>query len=182
MSPLGDAAFIASKTAGGDATLDFTSGIDGTYLSYEVRFHNLIPVTNGVTLYLQVSTDVGATFKSAGTDYRSANSGFNGAGTSSAANGNEAGIVIMSSANGQRNAATSGLTGAVVFSGHNSTTDLFKAVGQIVCEEATTTDVFRQDIAGRYQTAGTPINAIRITYNTGGIASGTVTLAGKRKA
>jgi hypothetical protein len=48
--------FIASATASGDATIDFTSGIDSTYKTYVFYFINMHPATDDVILTCQFDT------------------------------------------------------------------------------------------------------------------------------
>ena len=53
---------IATATASGSATLEFTSGIDSTYDVYEFVFTNMHPATNGVDWMFQVNAASGSGF------------------------------------------------------------------------------------------------------------------------
>jgi len=55
MPSLGAHTLLATATASGSATLDFTSGIDSTYDVYEFRFNNMHPATNNVHFQFQVN-------------------------------------------------------------------------------------------------------------------------------
>ena len=51
------------------AQVDFTSFIDGTYKKYEIEGLEAQPITDNARLYIQTSTDGGATFDSGASDY-----------------------------------------------------------------------------------------------------------------
>jgi hypothetical protein len=54
--------FIASATASNSATLEFTSGIDGTYNEYQFHIVNVHPATNNVNFTFQVNASGGSGF------------------------------------------------------------------------------------------------------------------------
>jgi hypothetical protein len=51
------------------ASVDFTTGIDGTYDEYEFHLMNVVPATDGAQLYLRTSSDGGANFDAGASDY-----------------------------------------------------------------------------------------------------------------
>ena len=53
---------IATATASGSATLEFTSGIDSTYDAYEFRFDNMHAATDEVNFQFQVNATDGADY------------------------------------------------------------------------------------------------------------------------
>jgi hypothetical protein len=53
---------ISTHTASTSATLDITSGIDGTYPVYEFHYYNMHPVTNQVDWMFQVNAAGGSGF------------------------------------------------------------------------------------------------------------------------
>ncbi len=175
---------IDSKTASTSASLDFVTGIGSTYDEYELHLVEIIPATNSVTLELRVSEDGGSTFKAGATDYHIAVSSVNGAGTAATASGAQTALFLNggTGGNGQRNAATSGLSGVIKFWKPSATTNEKNFDGRTSCEEATTTEYLRSEIGGRYQGTTNAINAIRLLYNSGNIASGVAYLYGVRKA
>ncbi|HYF35452.1 MAG TPA: hypothetical protein VD994_09200 [Prosthecobacter sp.] len=61
--------FIASATASGSATIDFTSGITSTYDKYIIEVVDLVPATDATQLYIRVSDDNGSTFEADAADY-----------------------------------------------------------------------------------------------------------------
>lgn len=62
------------------SSVEFTSGIDGTYLVYELHLIGITPTSNGTELALRISTDGGSTWKSGASDYEfvSVSSGYIG--------------------------------------------------------------------------------------------------------
>lgn len=62
---------LATATASADATVDFTSGIDGTYDEYVFALQNVTPATDGVILWLRTSTDGGSSWDAGASDYQS---------------------------------------------------------------------------------------------------------------
>lgn len=64
----GSRVLLATQEASASTSIDFTSGIGGTYDRYEIQIDRLVPTTNGVNLLLRVSTDGGSSWL-AGTGY-----------------------------------------------------------------------------------------------------------------
>lgn len=68
--PAGQPILIASKTVTAAASVDFTSGIDGTYDEYELHFFNVRPASGSDSaISFRISQDGGATWKAGATDY-----------------------------------------------------------------------------------------------------------------
>lgn len=64
----GDLVFLAEQTASGGSTLDFTSGIDDTFSTYEVHYGDYYPNASGSFLSLRFSDNGGSTWDT-GTNY-----------------------------------------------------------------------------------------------------------------
>lgn len=64
--------WLSSQSASADATIDFTTEIDGTYDSYIVRLVNVLPVASSATLQMRLA--VSGTFQAGATDYREVSS------------------------------------------------------------------------------------------------------------
>lgn len=62
-------ALIASATASADASVAFTSGIDGTYHTYLLMLTGVNADTDGAHLICEVSTDGGSTWVNGSSDY-----------------------------------------------------------------------------------------------------------------
>lgn len=61
---------LEKQTASNDPNLDFTTGIDDTYISYLFKAHDVVPATDGAALRLRFSDDGGATFEAGASDYQ----------------------------------------------------------------------------------------------------------------
>lgn len=66
----GSLVFISEQSASNSSTIEFTSGINSTYSSYEIHLHSVIPATEG-QLRMRTSTNAGSSFDSGGSDYQS---------------------------------------------------------------------------------------------------------------
>jgi len=64
----GNIVLLLSQTASGDASIDFTSGINSTYGEYIFKFYNINPDTNDKAFGFQCSTDGGSSYATTVTD------------------------------------------------------------------------------------------------------------------
>jgi hypothetical protein len=60
---------LATATAAGDATVDFTSGIDSTYDEYEIHINSLFSSADGDNFRCRTSANGGSTWDSGASDY-----------------------------------------------------------------------------------------------------------------
>lgn len=65
---LGTWQLISSQAASNSATIDFT-GLSSSYEAYKILAYNIIPQTAGAHLILRVSSDNGANYSAGATDY-----------------------------------------------------------------------------------------------------------------
>jgi hypothetical protein len=186
-STLGNAAASASGmtlveqyTASSSASLNFTTCISATYDEYRFEFVNVVPATNAVEMYMQVSTDGGSSWV-AGTSYTSWWWGFSTGGATQGG-GTSRGALRM------------GETTAW----HNSS--LYGVVGYVNLYSPASTALHKQiegKVSGKYNNAGSPasygsifggtydnttaVNAVRFLFASGNIASGTIRCYGLAK-
>lgn len=175
---------LQSQSASGSSSIDFSSTyITSTYNKYRLDIINLIPATNSSALWLQVSTDGGATWKTGASDYAHLRQGgqLTGTGTTaistSTGDGDDAQIVLFGAAVGN-NAGTNYLNGEINI--HDpSQTSSFKGFMAFlgVRTSAATPDTVTLEIEGTYK-ATTAVNGIRIIMSTGNITSGLFKLYG----
>ena len=66
--PSGGLVFISGVTLSNVASTTFT-GIDSTYETYIFMLNNVVPVSDGVQLYMRTSTDGGSSYDSGSSDY-----------------------------------------------------------------------------------------------------------------
>lgn len=84
---------ISSQVASTSASINFT-GLNTNYEIYKLIINNIIPATAGDHLWIRISTDNGATYKSGTTDYFYANRRLTQGGTAVNANGNISAIQL----------------------------------------------------------------------------------------
>ena len=65
----GKLVLLATASASGDATIDFTTGIDDRFDVYKIFGAAVVPATDGVNLYFRVSEDAGSTWEADAADY-----------------------------------------------------------------------------------------------------------------
>lgn len=161
-------AFLSSVDLASDATADFT--LTAGYDVYVFGLQNVIPSALAANLYLRTSTDGGSTFDSGGTDYTTTT---DGAAAASAAQFQ----ITGTQAGGDVN--EDGISGTVeVFGPHLAKRTHVHSV------------VSYQDGAGALQdtevrgfrASAADVDAIRFLFNTGNLASGTITLWGMKNA
>lgn len=167
------------------ATVDFT-GIGSTHDEFEIHVQNLIPATNGVRLHLTGSNDNGSTWI-AGADYHYTNIFATYAGASSAEKVTTDAKIIVSTSGGSTitNVAT-----AARARGWSGVIKLINPAASRYCdvlyEGSHKNDVTAHiPVIGAGQIdagSGELIDAIRLAFSAGNIASGEVKLYGLRKA
>ena len=169
---------VEEHTASASASLPFTAGITSTYDEYDIEILNLVPVVNGDNLLIQVSTNGGSTYDSGsnyfwdGGSWRAASGFANGGGTDTS--------IDLSAANGLGVSSTAASSGAnfslrmVNPLGGTASTQFF-GKGFIPFSGSSVRVMI--EVGGQY-TPTTAVNAFRVTFSTGNIASGTVRLYG----
>jgi hypothetical protein len=166
---------VEEHTASSSTELDFTTGISALFDTYVIEFVNVLPVTNAVDIWLQVSTNGGSSYDSSAhyswsnLRYYSASSGLFG-------NTADTKMVIV---DGDGTVANTGIgcTGELKFYGPLSGNNVV-FMGQTVSQPTTlgSSGIGWQNWCIYTQT--TPVNAFRILASSGNLASGTVRLYG----
>jgi hypothetical protein len=165
--------FLTSATASASSSLDFTTNIDSTYDTYLLLLEGLVPATDGVDLYLRVSTDTGSTFKSGASDYSWMAHAYSTAGVLDAA---DAQIPLSYTAYNIGNDSGNGVYGHVYL--HNpSSSSLWCSVSGESAYSRDDQQMVTNRVSGKY-TATTAVDAIRFLFSSGNISSGTVRLYG----
>jgi hypothetical protein len=166
---------LEQHTASSSASLAFTSWYSSSYDEYVIEFVTLIPATNGVSLWLQCSTNGGSTYDttSANYEYGASSQRTNGIGgglSNGAVSGHPWWNTDLS------NTASAGLSGSGKLFNPGST-----AVNKVMIWESygqnTTLDFYFIKWAGRYKSTSA-VNAFRVITSSGNIASGTVRIYG----
>jgi hypothetical protein len=173
--------YLATATASASAFLSFTSTyITSAYSLYALYIRNIVPATNSTSLYLRVSTDDGATWKSGAADYNHVSNG-----TMSSAAGNNVGVAGAA----QYNILNSQVLGVDAGEVANlwmwmydplnaNTKTAFQCSGPVINVSSV---LMNHSGTGCYNTVGAT-NAIQILMSAGNIASGSVSLYGVKES
>lgn len=151
---------LETQTASSSATIDFTSGIDDTYSSYEIVVANAIPATDGDVMWVRTSSD-GVSFDSGASDYAEV-------GDSTAAE-----IAITSAVGSDTN--ETGVSCIITLVNpsdpiYTSVTAVGMAIGTTGLPAGISTGGFRKESAA--------VTGIRVMFSSGAIESGTFKLYG----
>lgn len=169
----GNLVLIESQTASASADLTFTNSFAGYDVLYLVHY-GVIASVNDTTLYLNFSTDGGATYDTSAIYYQRGFSSGVGIGLVTQNLDNQTAAAINTAIGlGTPNAGASGFS--YIYSVNSSTVDK-NIITCGVCNSATYS-VLRSDIAVIYDSV-TPVNALRLQMATGNITSGTFKLYG----
>ena len=165
---------IETQTASNDATIEFTTGINSTYASYEIRFTDVVGATNGAAIYMRTSSDGGSSFDSSSGNYeysgwRSTGVTLEGIGTSSSNT-----TVITS---GNSNNAGFHASGVITLYNPSNSSVYTGFTAQSVFWDSGTSTIRSVGIAGARQDAA-DVDAIQFLMATGNITSGTFKLYG----
>lgn len=170
---------LASGSVTAAGTLDLTANIDSTFDAYRLVLYNFYPVNNGDDLWLRVSEDGGSSFKAGTTAYTYAGGVTNSGGTSSnlsSGSGNSKIIIASSVSNG----VTAGVSGEIEFFNPASAA-LLKQFNYVMGYTSTTPQFINLNASGSYTADTNAINALRLLFSTGNIATGKYILQGIRK-
>lgn len=165
---------LEAHTASSSSALNFTTSISSTYDDYQIEVVNLLPATNNVELQFEVSTDGGSTYQA--TNYfwnysyagTSADSGIQGGGLS--ATYAKFGTSVSNSATG------GGVTSTLRL--YSPLSSSFSKILRLHTEYFHQNGAYYSLIGGGGWNSTTAVNAFRIRFSSGNIASGTVRVYG----
>lgn len=175
----GSLTLINTVTASSSATLSIT-GIPATYDNYVMYVSGLIPATNGSSLRLQFGQGVTPTWMTS--NYRWSLTDFNRLGNGPAGSDSDSIIGLLGSGGGNGISTSSGLTIGVRLTLTNlGSSSVYKnSYGDGIFLEDSVNVISSNIFNGQYFGDTNPITAIRISMNTGNIASGKMSLYGVR--
>jgi hypothetical protein len=166
---------LEQHTASASASLDFTTAISATYDEYLIEIVGLVPATNGVSLYMRMSTDGGATYDSSGIyDYTV----FGRHRLGSSLTGSSTSTYIQMNQSGLPNTSTKPFSGHVQLFSPGSTALHKSMQGHAAYHNGTCAEV--SEYVGQYLST-TAVNAFRFLMSAGNIASGTIRVYGIAK-
>lgn len=173
---------VEQHTASSSAELDFTTGITSTYDTYVLVLVNIRPATNGANLILEVSTNGGSTYDS-GANYASSLFVYRAGGTGFGGSGDSASNIAFSTTAltaGVNNGASNGVCGDVLFTLLSGVFPQF--AGKLTYEDNEGTPHYLGvNLQGAYRST-TAVNAFRLKFDSGNVASGVARLYGVAKS
>jgi len=165
---------LEQHTASASATLDFTAFVSSDYDEYLIELVNVIPATNGVALYMRMSTDGGSTYDS-GANYSWE-------------------VDVWTASAEARTGATGDSKLQLTYTTHVSNDSHWGVCGKIRLFSPGSTALYKQiegnyhfyandpvrassSCGGAYEST-TAVDALRFLFNSGNIASGTIRVYG----
>ena len=171
---------LATKTASSSATLDFTEFNNELYIDYEMVLDAILPATNDQVLRLVISTDGGSNYDSAASDYGWMVEGGaqqpNAAPTATTDIADNA--LELTGTLGVSNVAGAGVSGEILFINPGAAARC-TALWTLFFERSTGEFPFIN--GGGRRLASADVDAARLLFVSGNIASGTVRLYGRRR-
>ena len=170
---------IQSQTASSSATLDFTTGIDSTYLHYLFFLENVKPVNANVALYMRFSTNSGSTYQATNYQYNLQQQNSNGTDVSGNSSGSGVTSAIVFGDQISNNSGEGGINGIIqIFDPAGSNQKFASGNGGYLRSASVNASC---TMGGLWATT-TAVNAIRFLMASGNIASGTISLYGVKKS
>jgi hypothetical protein len=173
--------FISSQDASTSATLDFTGFDASSYDSYVFILQNVIPST-GAYLLMRTSTDGGSTYDSGSGNYEWAQHGMINSGSHSLDNiTSQTGIHLTASDSSAKDVdTTGGVSGRVeVLGPHLAQWTMVNAGLSYIAANGSRPSII--NTAGHRESAA-DVDAVQFLFDTGSIASGTITMYGLTNA
>jgi hypothetical protein len=176
----GNMVLISSQTASNSASISFTTGIDSTYKEYQFYFINVHPITDGVTLQFNMSTDSGSNYNVTKTttnfyanhDETDTNTGF-----AYYTGGDLAqGTGFQDVSGGTGNDADQSISGSMSLFNPSSTTYVKHFI--VNSHNSSSGDFAVNDFIAGYGNTTSAINAVRFQMSSGNIDDGTILMYG----
>ena len=176
----GGLVFISGVTLSNVASTAFT-GIDSTYETYIFMLNNVVPVSDGVQLYMRTSTDGGSSYDSGSSDYDYRSAAINNSGTfestgsvDSTFMGLNQGVSSIGSASGE------GIS-LVVHLYQPSNSSLFTTMsyqGTAIYSEGS----MRPQFGSGARMATADVDAVQFLFSSGNLESGEINMYGVVKS
>lgn len=168
----GSIIFLQTQTASNVPNIAFSSTfITATYNRYLVIFEDVVPVTDGVSFGMQVSTDNGATYLS--TSYDTFSQLLTSAGLNQ---GTSTTNFVVIPATDASNTASKGISGNFYL--YNLTNGTTPSNSGMVTYERTIGPGAAQAVFGGFGPGAITVNNINFTFSTGNISTGKISLYG----
>jgi hypothetical protein len=167
---------LATASASGVATVDFTSGIDSTYEEYELHIINAVPASGAVP-WLRTSADAGSNWASSSSNYEHTLHYADGGGAAASSSATDTALVLAGST-ASNTTALGGVSGVIRIFNPAGTTHNKRLAWQLSLNTGTGSHI-ASGTGTRAATAA--INDLRVLFSTGNVASGLFKLYGVKK-
>lgn len=158
----------------GVSSVEFTTGIDGTYKKYAIVVSALRPSTDAVEPIFRVSSDGGSTYDNGSSNYEYVNRSYSTSNLNANSNSNSSTAISFVNSNGND---TGESTNFLLFMNEPNSTSVYKTFEWVGSVYYSNGILYSMNGAGSRKTS-TQIDAIQFSYLSGNIASGTFTLYG----
>jgi len=165
---------LETITASDDATIDFESGIDGTYQNYAILFSGLVPASNDTQIFFRVTTDSGSSYEE-GTNYRYSTHGLTDNGTEGLTGSTGDDKILLAGKTFGTGTGANGL--GTIYIGQPSNSSYFTVVSALIAS-ADNADRSAIGHTGGIYKATTAVDGFRLLMNSGNIALGVFKLYG----
>ena len=165
---------LATATASTSASIDFATGIDGTYDEYVVKYFDVRPATDSVAFYIRVSTDGGSSWVSGAGTYQYANQG-NYAGGANTTDSSTSATQIQISQRSFGNATSEIATGEIHLMSPSTSEQTI--IHGLESHKDQTGAITTSNFAGIHLST-TAVNGIQVLFSSGDITSGVFHLYG----
>ena len=174
---------LATAQANNSASVEFTTGITSAYDEYLLVGTNVVPVSDQVSLYLRVSEDGGATFKSGAADYKWATHLFNTIGDASFGDASDSEITFPGTTTASQ--TLSNVVSEPLSFSMRLTTPALNGVQKLVYGQYSHVRadgvVQGGSSTAAYQGTTNPIDALQFSMSSGNISTGEFRLYGFKK-
>lgn len=173
---------IKTVAANSDSSIDFVNGsggvvLDGTYRCYAVVITELVPASDGSSLYLRTSTNAGSSYDAGSSDYAYGGMYFTNAAVAQNDSAGAAQIDLGIGNVGAGNQSGESLS-AILYVINPANATVYKNFRWSIWGTSSTSAEPRGAEACGHRLATSDIDAIRFLMSTGNITSGTFTLYG----
>ena len=166
------ATLLATATASSDSEIDFTSGIDSTYSRYRLDFNNIVPGSDGASLYMRFFqggvVDTGSVY-----DYFYFRTKCSTTSTGAAQGQNQAQMILLDTVDSQ---TEGGIHGHINIYNPSNTNINTHFSHELVCQENGDISIGHFGHGRIEQTAA--VDGVRIYFSSGNVYQGTIKLYG----
>ena len=168
---------LAFGSVSAAATLDLVLTAYTAYRGIKLFLCNFLPATDGQALNLRTSTNGGSSYDAGASDYASSSIRYGtGAAVGLTGSAGTTAIAIATSTNNVGNASNEGANAEITLLGQANTA--FYTRVSVKAEQFDTATLFTTCVGGGARLAAADVDAIRVMFASGNIASGTYALFG----